>query len=112
MKSKPMSGHNGRSYVREQLRECEKRLYGIFLAHYAVRVLMYEAACEAGIDPDRLSFTEGMFQLGEMIPFAQLMQPQASQSLYKRLERKIAQKVLPPRLLRVTRREVKQVYNK
>ena len=40
-----------------------QELYGIFLAHYAVRAFMYEAACEAGIDPDRLSFTEGMFQL-------------------------------------------------
>jgi Transposase DDE domain/Insertion element 4 transposase N-terminal len=98
-----------RSRTAEGVRQ---ELYGIFLAHYAVRVLMYEAACEAGIDPDRLSFTEGMFQLCEMIPFAQIMQPQASQSLYKRLERKIAQKVLPPRLLRVNRREVKQVYNK
>jgi hypothetical protein len=40
------------------------------------------------------------------------MEPQASQPLRKRLERKIAQQVLPPRRLRVNRREVKQVYNK
>jgi hypothetical protein len=53
-----------------------------------------------------------MFQLCEMIPFAQIMEPQASQPLRKRLERKIAQQVLPPRHLRVNRREVKQVYNK
>jgi hypothetical protein len=98
-----------RSRTSEGVRQ---ELYGIFLAHYAVRVLMYEAACEAGIDPDRLSFTEGMFQLCEMIPFAQIMEPQASQPLRKRLERKIARQVLPPRRLRVNRREVKQVYNK
>lgn len=89
-----------------------QELSGIFLAHYAVRVLMYEAACEAGVDPDRLSFTEGMFQLCEMIPLAQIMQPQDTEPLRKRLQRKIRQVILPPRLLRVNRREVKQVYNK
>jgi hypothetical protein len=89
-----------------------QELYGIFLAHYAVRAFMYEAACEAGIDPDRLSFTEGMFQLCEMIPTAQIMEPGAVEPLRKRLQRKIRQVVLPPRLLRVNRREVKQVYNK
>src|SRR5438046_9572785 len=89
-----------------------QELYGIFLAHYAVRVLMYEAACEAGVDPDRLSFTEGMFQLCEMIPFAQIMEPQDAERLRKRLQCKIRQVILPPRLLRVNRREVKQVYNK
>jgi len=40
-----------RSRTAEGVRQ---ELYGIFLAHYAVRVLMYEAACEAGLDPDRL----------------------------------------------------------
>ena len=89
-----------------------QELYGIFLAHYAVRVLMYEAACQAGLDPDRLSFTEAMFQLCEMIPFAQIMEPQDTIPLRKRLEHKIAAAVLPVRLLRVNRREVKQVYNK
>jgi hypothetical protein len=73
---------------------------------------MYEAACEAGIDPDRLSFTEGMFQLCEMMPTAQIMEPGDGERLRKRLQRKIRQVVLPPRLLRVNRREVKQVYNK
>jgi hypothetical protein len=89
-----------------------QELYGIFLAHYAVRVLMYEAACQAGIDPDRLSFTEGMFQLCEMIPTAQIMEPGNAEHLCKRVELKIRQVILPPRLLRVNRREVKQVYNK
>jgi len=98
-----------RSRTAEGVRQ---ELYGIFLAHYAVRVLMYEAACQVGLDPDRLSFTEAMFQLCEMIPFAQIMEPQDAVPLRKRLEHKIAAAVLPARLLRVNRREVKQVYNK
>jgi Transposase DDE domain/Insertion element 4 transposase N-terminal len=40
-----------------------QELYGLFLAHYAVRALMAQAAIEADLDPDRLSFTNGLFQL-------------------------------------------------
>jgi hypothetical protein len=98
-----------RSRTAEGVRQ---ELYGIFLAHYAVRVFLYDAACEAGIDPDRLSFTEGMFQLCETIPFAQIMQAQDAEPIRRRLQRDISAVILPPRLLRVNRREVKQVYNR
>jgi hypothetical protein len=98
-----------RSRTAEGVRQ---ELYGIFLAHYAIRVLMYEAACEAGVDPDRLSFTEGMFQLCETIPFAQIMQAQDAEPIRRRLQRDISAVILPARLLRVNRREVKQVYNR
>lgn len=37
-----------------------QELYGLLLAHFAVRALMHEAALEAGIDPDRLSFTHSV----------------------------------------------------
>jgi hypothetical protein len=33
-----------------------QELYGLSLSHYAVRVLMHEAALQADLDPDRLSF--------------------------------------------------------
>jgi hypothetical protein len=38
-------------------REEVKEVYGLLLAHLAVRLTMYEAATLAGVDPDRLSFT-------------------------------------------------------
>jgi len=38
-------------------REVVQEVYGVLLAHLAVRLTMYEAATVAGIDPDRLSFT-------------------------------------------------------
>ena len=98
-----------RSRTPEGIRQ---ELYGIFLAHYAVRTLMYEAACDAGLDPDRLSFTEGMFQLCEMMPTAQVAEPEDVERLRKRLQRKIRQVVLPTRHLRINRREVKRAYNK
>jgi hypothetical protein len=30
--------------------------YGYLLTHYAIRALMHDAAVDAGLDPDRLSF--------------------------------------------------------
>ena len=90
-----------------------QELYGIYLAHYAVRVLMAQAAMEAELDPDRLSFTDGLFELTEMISLALTLEPEeATAPLLKRLQHKMAQHVLPARRLRINRREVKQIYNK
>jgi hypothetical protein len=90
-----------------------QELSGIFLAHYAVRVHMAQAAVEAELDPDRLSFTAGLFVLTEMLDLALLLEPEeASKPLLERLRQKMAQHVLPARRLRINRREVKQVYNK
>jgi hypothetical protein len=38
-------------------REVAQEVYGVLLAHLAVRLTMYEAATRAGLDPARLSFT-------------------------------------------------------
>jgi hypothetical protein len=90
-----------------------QELYGIYLAHYAVRVLLAQAAVEAELDPDRLSFTEGLFELTESISLALTLEPEeATEPLLSRLRHKMAQHVLPARRLRINRREVKQVYNK
>jgi hypothetical protein len=35
----------------------EQEVWGFLLVHYAIRTLMHRAAREAGIDPDRVSFT-------------------------------------------------------
>ena len=90
-----------------------QELYGIYLAHYAVRVLLAEAAVEAELDPDRLSFTEGLFELTEMISLALTLEPEeATAPLLVRLRHKMAGHVLPARRLRINRREIKQIYNK
>jgi Transposase DDE domain/Insertion element 4 transposase N-terminal len=90
-----------------------QELYGIYLAHYAVRALMAQAAVEAEVDPDRLSFTEGLFEVTEMISLALILEPEAAtEPLLERLRHQLAQHVLPARRLRINRREVKQIYNK
>lgn len=90
-----------------------QELYGVFLAHYAVRATMAQAAMEAGLDPDRLSFTEGLFQLTEMIDLSLTLEPEeACVPLAKRLRHKMRRQLLPERHLRVNRREIKQIYGK
>ena len=38
----------------------EQQMWGLLLAHYAIRALLVDAADEAGYDPDRLSFIRGL----------------------------------------------------
>src|SRR2546426_12321199 len=106
MRSKRMSVISARSCALRRRRACEQELYGIYLAHYAVRVLLAEAAVQAELDPDRLSFTEGLFELTEMLALALTVEPdEAIVPLLKRLRHKMARHVLPMRRLRINRRE-------
>lgn len=90
----------------------KQELYGIFLAHYLVRALMAQGALQAELDPDRLSFTEGLFHLSEMIALALIVEAEATAPLLQRLYEKLTGQCLPERRLRINRREVKQVYTK
>ena len=90
-----------------------QEIYGIYLAHYAVRVLLAEAAIAAELDPDRLSFTDGLFELTEMLSLALTLESeQAAVQQLPRLRNKMARHVLPARRLRINRREIKQIYHK
>ena len=90
-----------------------QELYGLFLAHYAVRVHLAQAATEAELDPDRLSFTAGLFVLTEMLDLALLLEPEgATEPLLRRMRAQMARHRLPERRLRVNRREIKQIYRK
>src|SRR5438128_2434383 len=113
MRSKRTSEPNARCCAPRPAFGGRQELYGIYLAHYAVRVLLAQAAVEAELDPDRLRFTEGLFELTEMIDLALTLEPEeASAPLLARLRHKMAQHVLPARRLRINRREVKQVDHK
>ena len=90
-----------------------QELFGIYLAHYAVRALLAQASIEAALDPDRLSFSEGLFELTEMLSLALTVEPEeALEPLLARLRHKLARHVVPPRRLRISRREIKQIYHK
>jgi Insertion element 4 transposase N-terminal/Transposase DDE domain len=59
----------------QQPREVVQEVYGLLLAHLAVRTLMHAAALQHGTDPDRLSFTGALRVLRRAIPAAQRTTP-------------------------------------
>ena len=56
-------------------REVVQEVYGLLLAHLAIRTLMHQAALREDIDPDRLSFTGALRVLRRAIPRAQRLTP-------------------------------------
>jgi hypothetical protein len=57
-------------------REVVQEVYGLLLAHLAIRTVMHQAALRESIDPDRLSFTGALRVLRRAIPRAQRTPPE------------------------------------
>lgn len=85
-----------------------QELYGLLVAHYAIRFLMHEAACQADIDPDRISFVHALNVIHDAIPEFQMTTPEQLPQLYTRLLRDIVDGLLPERRLRSNPRAVKR----
>ncbi len=79
-----------------------QELYGLLLAHYIVRWWMHQSACEADLDPDRLSFTHAVGVLDtacyEFSLVARHELPQLKERLLADL--RDPSTLLPPRRLR------------
>ena len=89
-----------------------QELYGLLIAHYAVRRIMYEAAVAAGLDPDRLSFTNAVQLICDAIPEFQMVAREQKGQLYQRLLQDIARYRLPERGHRSNPRVVKRKMSK
>ena len=99
-----------RSHTPEGVRQ---ELYALFVVHFAIRALMYHSALQAELDPDRLSFTEAVFQLCEAVADERGEEsPALRQWRAQRLCQRLRRNLLPQRQLRINRREIKQVYHK
>jgi Insertion element 4 transposase N-terminal/Transposase DDE domain len=85
-----------------------QELYGLLLAHYALRFLMHQAALAANLDPDRLSFVHALEVIQDAISDFQLAAPRHFDQLYQRLLHDIASVHLPTRRFRSNPRVVKQ----
>jgi hypothetical protein len=85
-----------------------QELYGLLIAHYAVRCLMHQAAQQAGLDPDRLSFVNAVEVIRDAIPEFQMTPAAQFPDLYGRLLRDIAAARLPQRRQRSNPRVVKR----
>lgn len=84
-----------------------QEMYGVLLAHNAVRALMQEAASSIDVDPRTLSFIHAVRIIRETIPLMRAARTSALPTLYAAMIRKIAQGVLPPRDNRINPRVVK-----
>jgi hypothetical protein len=85
-----------------------QELYGLLIAHYIIRALMYEAAQQADLDPDQLSFVGAIRVLQKAVPEFQMTTPEQLPALYQRLLRDMARKRVPKRRLRTNPRVVKR----
>lgn len=98
-----------RSHTPEGVRQ---ELYALFLVHFAIRALMYRSALQADLDPDRLSFTEAVFQICEVVADDRGEEQAVQQWRSERLLQRLRRNLLPERRLRINRREIKQVDHK
>ena len=85
-----------------------QELYGLLLAHYAVRFLMHQAALKADVDPDRLSFTHCVRVIGDAMAEFEMVAVGERARLYERLLRDLVAELLPERRLRLNPRVVKR----
>src|SRR3989440_6866736 len=89
-----------------------QEVYALLLAHYAVRTLMYQAAEEAHVDPDRLSFTDAVFVLSETTHELAQVLPAEQEALRQEMNERLTAQLLPERRLRANPRVLKKLYRK
>jgi hypothetical protein len=85
----------------------EQELYGIFVAHNLVRMLLHRAAAQAGKEPLHLSFTAALERIREAVRDMMAMATPRLPERYAPLLSNLARVVVPRRPGRSNRREVK-----
>lgn len=89
-----------------------QEIYGLLIAHMAVRTLMAEAASQWDLDPDRLSFTGALQVISRAIPRMQAAKTELLPAFYEMMLDEIASQLNPPRRNRVNPRVIKQKMSK
>ena len=85
-----------------------QEIYGLLIAHMAVRTLMAEAASKWDLDPDRLSFTGALQVISRAIPRMQAAKTELLPAFYDMMLDEIASQLNPPRRNRINPRVIKQ----
>jgi hypothetical protein len=98
--ARPLRSRKPRGVIQE--------LYGLMLAHYAVRSLMHQAALQADEDPDRLSFVSALRIITDSVADFEMAAPELVPHLCQRLLRDLADALLPERVPRIEPRVVKR----
>jgi Insertion element 4 transposase N-terminal/Transposase DDE domain len=90
----------------------EQELYALSLGHFVVRALMLEAAKEANLDVDRLSFTGCLRILQARLPECDSSTPVGLDEWFHLLQQELADEWIEPRRNRVNPRVVKRKMSK
>ena len=85
-----------------------QELYALLIAHYIVRAFMHEAALDADVDPDRLSFVGALWIVQDALIEFQLADPACHPALLTRLLHDLVRERLPKRRNRINPRVVKR----
>ena len=86
--------------------------YGLLVAHYVVRAVMTDAAQTVALPPSRMSFTNTLRIIREMVPEAQRTASADHPRLYRQLLSDVSSTPLPPRSNRSNPRVVKRKMSK
>ncbi len=89
-----------------------QEIYALSLAHYATRKLMHEAAVQADLDPDDLSFVGCLHILRTRLPECRVNTRQEFASWYQGLLWELSQERTEPRRNRINPRVIKQKMSK
>jgi hypothetical protein len=87
---------------------CLQEIYGLLIAHMAVRTLMAEAASKWDLDPDRISFTGALQVIARAMPKMQAAKTELLPVFYETMLDEIASQLNPPRRNRINPRIIKQ----
>jgi Transposase DDE domain/Insertion element 4 transposase N-terminal len=109
-----------KTHIREQVRYLRSKtpegvrqeVYALFLAHYAISYWKCQAGEEAGIDPERVSFTNAMSEVQEVIIDSLRARSGHLKRLITLMKKEMLTEILPERPLRINRREVKKITSK
>ena len=89
-----------------------QEVYAFSIAHFVVRALMVAAAAPAGMDVDRLSFTNSLRILRNRLPECADRQPQTLAGWYEALLWELRQERIEPRRNRINPRVIKRKMSK
>lgn len=86
-----------------------QELYALLIAHFVLRFIMHQAALQARIDPDRLSFTDSLERLKDTFRESLIIAPSDHCILWRQLISCLPHVArLPPRRLRIYPRVVRK----
>jgi hypothetical protein len=89
-----------------------QELYGLLLAHYAVRWWLFQSATQASLDPDQLSFTHGWHVLQWATCWFTIVSPAQVPALCQQVRADLRERasLLPARRLRFYPRVLKRAF--